>query len=57
MQTITLGGGVRLKLAEPPGNQWDLVFEVDAGRTSFSDALYISERFIGYSTLAVEATF
>jgi hypothetical protein len=57
LQTITLGGGVRLKLAEPPGNQWDLVFEFDAGRTSFSDALYISERFMGYSTLAVEATF
>jgi hypothetical protein len=57
LQIITLGGGVRLGLAEPPGNRWDLVFEFDAGRTSFSDALYISERFMGYSTLAVEATF
>ena len=57
LQTITLGGGVRLKLAEPPGNHCDLVFEFDAGRTSFGDALYISERFMGYSTLAVEATF
>jgi hypothetical protein len=57
LQTITLGGGARLKLADPPSKQWDLVFEFDAGRTSFSDALYISERFMGYSTLAVEATF
>ncbi|HEU4576737.1 MAG TPA: DUF3570 domain-containing protein [Polyangiaceae bacterium] len=57
LQIITLGGGVRLGLAEPPGNRWDLVFEFDAGRTSFSDALYVSERFMGYSTLAVEATF
>jgi hypothetical protein len=48
---------MRLGLDKPPGNQWDLVFEFDAGRTSFSDALYISERFMGYSTLAVEATF
>jgi Protein of unknown function (DUF3570) len=57
LQTIVLGAGARLKLSEPPGNQWDLVFEIDAGRTRFSDALYISQRLMGYSTLAIEAVF
>jgi hypothetical protein len=57
LQTFILGGGIRLKLVEPRSNPWDLVFEFDVGRTSFSDALYISERFMGYSTLAVEAVF
>jgi Protein of unknown function (DUF3570) len=57
LQTIVLGGGARVKLAEAPGTQWDLVLEVDVGRTHFSDALYIVERRMGYSTLAVEAQF
>ena len=29
----------------------------DGGRTRFTDALYISERLMGYSTLAIEAVF
>jgi hypothetical protein len=33
------------------------VLEVDVGRTHFSDALYITERRMGYTTLAVEAQF
>ena len=57
LQTFVLGGGTRLKLSEAPGSQLDLVFEVDVGRTRFSDALYISERLMGYSTLALEAVF
>jgi uncharacterized protein DUF3570 len=57
LQTIVLGGGMRLKLSEAPGAQLDLVFEADVGRTRFSDALYISERLMGYSTLAIEAVF
>jgi hypothetical protein len=57
LQTIVLGGGARIKLAEAPGTQWDLVLEVDVGRTHFSDALYITERRMGYTTLAVEAQF
>ena len=57
LQIIVLGAGARLKLAEAPGTQWDLVLEVDVGRTTFTDALYISERRMGYSTLAVEAVF
>lgn len=57
LQTIVVGGGVRVKLTEAPGSQWDIVLEVDVGRTHFNDALYIVERRMGYSTLAVEAQF
>jgi Protein of unknown function (DUF3570) len=57
LQTIVIGAGARLKLSEAPGSQWDLVFEIDVGRTRFTDALYISERLMGYSTLAIEAVF
>jgi hypothetical protein len=57
LQTIVLGAGTRLKLSETPGSQLDLVFELDVGRTLFSDQLYISERSMGYSTLAIEAVF
>jgi hypothetical protein len=57
LQTIVLGAGTRLKLSEAPSSQLDLVFELDVGRTSFSDQLYISERSMGYSTLAIEAVF
>jgi hypothetical protein len=57
LQTIVIGGGARLKLSEAPSTQWDIVLEVDGGRTGFSDALYISQRLMGYSTLAIEAVF
>jgi len=57
LQLIVLGAGTRLKLADSPGSQWDLVFEFDVGRTSFTDQLYITERSMAYSTLALEAAF
>jgi Protein of unknown function (DUF3570) len=57
LQTLVVGGGLRAKLAQTPGKQWDLVLEIDVGRTHFSDALYITERRMGYSTLAIEAQF
>jgi hypothetical protein len=57
LQIIVLGAGARLKLANSPGSQWDLVWELDVGRTSFTDQLYITERRMAYSTLALEATF
>jgi uncharacterized protein DUF3570 len=57
MQIIVLGAGTRLKLADSPSSQWDLVFEFDVGRAHFSDQLYIRERSMAYSTLALEATF
>lgn len=57
LQIIVLGAGARLKLADSPGKQWDLVLEIDVGRTRFTDQLYISERRMAYSTLALEATF
>ena len=57
LQIIVLGAGARLKLADSPGSQFDLIWEVDVGRTGFTDQLYISERRMIYSTLAVEATF
>jgi hypothetical protein len=57
LQTIVLGGGVRAKLAQTPGHEWDLVLEADVGQTHFSDALYITQRRMGYSTLAIEAQF
>jgi Protein of unknown function (DUF3570) len=57
LQTIVVGAGARLKVADPSSSQRDLVLEIDVGRTRFSDALYIGERFMGYSTLAVEAVF
>jgi len=57
LQTVVVGGGTRIKLAEPPGTEWDLVFEADVGTTHFSDALYITSRQMAYSTLAVEAQF
>ena len=57
LQTIVLGAGARLKLTDSPRHQWDLVLEADVGRTHFSDALYITERRMGYTTLAIEAQF
>jgi Protein of unknown function (DUF3570) len=57
LQTIVLGAGSRIVLAEPPGTEWDLVLEIDVGQTHFSDALYITERRMGYSTVAIEARF
>jgi len=57
LPTLVLGAGTRVKLSEAPGSQLDLVLEVDVGRTRFSDALYISERLMGFSTLALEAVF
>jgi hypothetical protein len=57
LQILVVGAGARFKLALPPGNEWDLVCEIDAGRTSFSDALYISQRLMAYSTFAIEAQF
>ena len=57
LQTIVLGAGARLKLTDSPSQKWDLVLEADVGRTHFSDALYITERDMGYSTLAIEAQF
>jgi hypothetical protein len=57
LQTIVLGAGTRIALAEPPGTEWDLVLEVDVGQTHFNDALYITQRRMGYSTLAIEARF
>jgi Protein of unknown function (DUF3570) len=57
LQTIVLGAGTRIALAERPGTEWDLVLEVDVGETHFSDALYITQRLMGYSTLAIEARF
>ena len=57
LQTIVFGAGTRVKLREEPGSQLDLVIEADVGRTRFNDALYISERLMGYSTLAIEAVF
>jgi Protein of unknown function (DUF3570) len=57
LQTIVLGAGIRWTLADSPGNRWDLMLEADVGRTTFSDTLYITERYMGYSTLACEAVF
>ena len=57
LQTLVLGAGSRMRLGTTPGNQWDLVFEVDVGRTLFSDALYVNARNMGYSSLAIEAVF
>jgi hypothetical protein len=57
LQTIVVGAGTRIALAEPPGTEWDLVLEVDVGQTHFSDALYVTQRRMGYSTLAIEARF
>jgi hypothetical protein len=57
LQTMVLGAGARLKLSDSPNHSWDLVLEADVGRTHFSDALYITERDMGYTTLAIEAQF
>ena len=57
LQTLILGAGARLKLTDAPGHQWDLVLEADVGSTHFSDALYITQRRMGYTTLAIEAQF
>lgn len=57
LQIIVLGAGARLKLADSPGKQCDVVFEIDVGRTRFTDQLFITERRMAYSTLALEATF
>jgi Protein of unknown function (DUF3570) len=57
LQIMVLGAGTRVKLSEAPGSQLDLVLEIDVGRTRFTDQLYISERSMGYSTLAIEAVF
>ncbi|MEO6601886.1 MAG: DUF3570 domain-containing protein, partial [Polyangiaceae bacterium] len=57
LQMAVVGAGARLKLADAPGSQWDFVVEVDVGRTHFSDALYITNRNMGYSTLAIEAQY
>jgi Protein of unknown function (DUF3570) len=57
LQTLVVGGGARAKLAQTPGHEWDLVLEADVGQTHFDDALYITQRRMGYSTLAIEAQF
>jgi len=55
LQTVVLGGGMRWTVVEGASSRWALVLEGDVGRTTFSDALYIKERKMGYSTLALEA--
>jgi hypothetical protein len=57
LYTATGGGGLRLKLVDDLHNPWSLVFEVDGSYTRYMDALYISERFAVFSTLAVETEF
>lgn len=55
LQTIILGGGIRWTFIETTGSRWTLDLEGDVGRTTFSDALYITERKMGYTSLALEA--
>jgi hypothetical protein len=57
LQTIVLGAGLRWTLTESASSHFDLILEGDVGRTTFSDTLYIQERKMGYSTLALEAVF
>ena len=57
LQTVVLGAGARWTLTDAPRSRWDLVLEADVGRTRYSDTLYIVERKMAYSTLAVEAVF
>jgi hypothetical protein len=57
LQTIVLGAGLRWTLTESASSHCDLILEGDVGRTTFSDTLYIQERKMGYSTLALEAVF
>lgn len=57
LQTIVLGAGTRWTLADGPSSRWDLVLEADVGHTTYSDTLYITERNMGYTTLAFEAEF
>jgi hypothetical protein len=57
LHTLVLGAGVRWTVVDKPDNRWDVSLEADVGRTSFSDTLYITQRDMGYSTLAIEAVF
>jgi len=57
LYTGIAGFGVRWKFAGNSQQSWSLVYELDGGYTHFADALYITERRMVFSTLAVEAEF
>jgi hypothetical protein len=55
LYTGIAGMGIRWKLTSDPRKSWSLVYEIDAGYTRYLDALYITERRMLFTTLAVEA--
>jgi hypothetical protein len=57
LYTGTAGLGARFTLVDSRRAPWFILLEVDGSYTRYLDALYISDRLAGFTTLAVEAQF
>jgi hypothetical protein len=57
LYTLTGGGGIRWQFVDDIRAPWSVLFEIDGSYTRYLDALYIRERFAGFSTFALETEF